>query len=64
MTVDEVAEFLSVRPSTLYDCPHNGKMPASKVGRLWPFQHEQIQESVRNRGMENYLRNRPSSTSK
>ncbi|MGC9455789.1 MAG: helix-turn-helix domain-containing protein [Phycisphaerae bacterium] len=50
MTVEEVAEFLRVRPSTVYDWAKDGKIPASKVGRLWRFHRDEIDEWVRNGG--------------
>ena len=52
MTVEEVAEYLRVKPSSVYEWVKNGKIPAAKVGRLWRFQREQIEEWVRNGGLQ------------
>lgn len=56
MTVEEVAEFLRVRPSTVYDWAKDGKIPASKVGRLWRFHRDEIDEWVRNGGLQGKVR--------
>jgi len=56
MTVEEVAEFLRVRPSTVYDWAKDGKIPASKVGRLWRFHRDEIDEWVRNGGLQGKAR--------
>jgi excisionase family DNA binding protein len=52
LTVDEVADFLRVRPSTVYEWAKDGKIPASKVGRLWRFSREEIEARVRNGGVQ------------
>ena len=48
MTVEEVAEYLRVKSSTVYEWAKKGKIPAAKVGRLWRFDREEIEEWVRN----------------
>jgi excisionase family DNA binding protein len=50
LTVEEVADFLRVRPSTVYEWAKDGRIPASKVGRLWRFSREEIEAWVRNGG--------------
>ena len=52
LTAEEVADFLRVKPATVYEWAKSGKIPASKVGRLWRFQREQIEEWVRNGGLQ------------
>ena len=52
MTVEEVAEYLRVKPSSVYEWAKNGKMPAAKVGRLWRFHRDEIDEWVRNGGLQ------------
>jgi len=49
MTVDEVAEYLRVKASTVYKWAKDGKIPAAKIGRLWRFDREEIQMWVRGR---------------
>jgi len=50
LTVEEVADFLRVKPSTVYEWAKQGKIPASKVGRLWRFSKQDIEAWVRNGG--------------
>ena len=42
MTVDEVRKYLKVHRSTVYRLAEEGKIPASKVGRVWRFKKESI----------------------
>jgi excisionase family DNA binding protein len=53
MTVEEVAEYLRVTPSSIYEWAKAGKMPAAKVGRLWRFHREEIDAWVRRGGLQN-----------
>ena len=50
MTVREVAKYLRVKPSTIYEWAKDGKIPAAKVGRLWRFHREEIDAWVRSGG--------------
>jgi len=52
MTVEDVAEYLRVKTSTVYEWAKDGKLPGAKVGRLWRFQREQIEDWVRNGGLQ------------
>jgi PTS system nitrogen regulatory IIA component len=47
MTVEEVAEYLRVKPSTVYDWAKRGKIPAVKIGRLWRFESEGIEAWIK-----------------
>lgn len=49
MTVEEVAEYLRVRPSTVYDWAKTGKIPGVKMGRLWRFEIGEIEAWVKGR---------------
>ena len=49
MTVDEVAEYLRVKASTVYKWAKDGRVPAAKVGRLWRFDREEIEAWVKSR---------------
>ena len=42
MTIEEVAEFLSVKKSTIYAFVHQGVLPHFKVGRLTRFRQSDI----------------------
>lgn len=44
MTLDEVRKYLKVHRSTVYRLAEEGKIPASKVGRVWRFKKESIDE--------------------
>ena len=48
LTVDEVAAFLRVKPATVYEWAKDGKIPASKIGRLWRFRRDDVEAWVRN----------------
>jgi len=47
MTVDDVAEYLRIKASTVYEWAANGKLPGVKVGRLWRFERSEIEKWVR-----------------
>ena len=42
MTLDEVANYLRVHPSTIYRLVKKGRLPAFKVGSDWRFNQESI----------------------
>lgn len=56
LSVDEIALYLGVKRDTVYKWIDRKQMPAHKVGRLWKFRKEEIDEWVRsgsgNRGDE------------
>ena len=52
MTVEDVAEYLRVKPSTVYEWAGNGKLPAVKVGRLWRFHRGQIEAWIQKGGVQ------------
>lgn len=47
LSVDEIAEYLGIRRDTVYKWIERKDMPAHKVGRLWKFKAEEIDEWVR-----------------
>lgn len=51
MTVEEVSDYLRVRPATIYEWAKQGKIPAVKMGRLWRFEIEKIEAWVKNGGV-------------
>jgi len=53
MTAAEVAEYLRVRPPSVYEWAKGGKIPCAKVGRLWRFHREEIEAWVRKGGLQN-----------
>ncbi len=46
LSVDEVAEHLGVRRATIYKWITRKKMPAHKVGRLWKFRLNEVDDWV------------------
>ncbi len=54
LTLDNVAEYLRVHPSTIYRLLKKRQLPAFKVGRDWRFNLESIDrwrtDAERNRG--------------
>jgi excisionase family DNA binding protein len=37
MTLEEVAEYLRLKPQTIYTWAQEKKIPAAKIGREWRF---------------------------
>ena len=46
-SVDEIAAYVGVERDTIYKWLQKKKMPAHKVGRLWKFKRDEIDEWVR-----------------
>ncbi len=44
MTIEETAEYLQVSRDSIYRLAQKGKIPASKIGNLWRFKKEEIDE--------------------
>jgi excisionase family DNA binding protein len=42
MTLEEVAEYLRVKPQTIYTWAQEKKIPAAKLGREWRFRKSMI----------------------
>jgi excisionase family DNA binding protein len=49
MTLEEVAEFLRVHPSTVYRLLKKRKIPAFKMGADWRFNLESIERWIAER---------------
>ena len=50
MTIDEVARYLRVAPSTVYRQAREGRIPARRVGHRWRFSRTAIDRWLRGRG--------------
>jgi excisionase family DNA binding protein len=46
LSVDEIASYLGVKRDTVYKWINRQNMPAHKVGRLWKFRRDEIDEWV------------------
>jgi len=44
MTIQEAAEFLRCHPRTLQKMAIRGEIPAKKVGSLWRFSRQRLQD--------------------
>lgn len=50
MSVDEICEYLGVSRDTIYKWIEQKGMPAHRVGRLWKFKRDDVDEWVRTGG--------------
>ena len=50
LSVDEIASYLGIKRDTVYKWIERKSMPAHKVGILWKFKKEEIDEWVRSGG--------------
>lgn len=48
LTVDEVARYLRLQPSTVRGMARRGELPVVKVGRRWRFKRSLIENWLRN----------------
>ena len=46
-SVEDIGQYLGVSKDTIYAWIANKRMPAHKVGRLWKFKTEEVDEWVR-----------------
>jgi len=47
ISLEEAAEHLGIKPTTLYKWLERKQLPGHKVGRLWKFKIEELDEWVR-----------------
>ena len=47
LSVDEIGSYLGIKRDTVYKWINEKAMPANKIGRLWKFKKEHIDEWVR-----------------
>lgn len=50
LSVDDIGAYLGVKRDTIYKWISERSMPAHKVGRLWKFKKEEVDEWVRKGG--------------
>jgi excisionase family DNA binding protein len=53
ITLEEVAQFLKVHPSTVYRLLKNRSIPAFKLGSDWRFNQESIEQWIKEREADN-----------
>ncbi len=56
LTIDELAEVLSVKKSTIYQWIHLGLIPHMKVGRLLRFRERDIEKWLSSKQVEPSVR--------
>ena len=50
LSVDEIAAYLGIKRNTVYVWIERRNLPAHKVGRLWKFRKDEVDEWVRSGG--------------
>jgi excisionase family DNA binding protein len=50
LSVDEIGAYLGIKRDTVYKWISEKSMPANKIGRLWKFKKDEIDEWVRKGG--------------
>ncbi|BBO77717.1 transcriptional regulator [Desulfosarcina widdelii] len=50
LSVDEIAVYLGIKRDTVYRWISERNLPGHKIGRLWKFRKEEIDEWVRTGG--------------
>lgn len=50
LSVDEIAAYLGIKRDTVYKWISEKQMPAHRMGRLWKFRREEVDEWVKTGG--------------
>jgi len=50
LSVDEIGAYLGVKRDTVYSWISQRSMPAHKIGRLWKFKKDEVDDWVRRGG--------------
>ena len=53
LSVDEIAAYLGIKRDTVYKWIGEKQMPAHRMGRLWKFRKEEVDEWVKSGGADN-----------
>ena len=53
MTIDEVAAYMQVSRFTVYRLAKGQALPATKIGRQWRFQKEEIDQWIKDQCQRN-----------
>jgi len=64
MTVEEIAEYLQVRPSTIYLWTHQGYIPHVKLGNLVRFRLSHVDRWIERRAVKGRTKSKSSILSK
>ncbi len=55
LSVDDIAAYLGIKRDTVYRWISERNMPGHKIGRLWKFRKEEVDEWVKRGGSEDHL---------
>jgi len=50
LSVEEIALYLGISKDTVYTWINSKDMPAQKMGRLWKFKRDEVDEWIRSGG--------------
>lgn len=50
LSAEEIAKYLGVSKDTIYNWINGKNMPAHKIGRLWKFKRDEVDEWVKSEG--------------
>jgi len=50
LSVEEIATYLGIKRDTVYRWINEKQMPAHRMGRLWKFKRDEVDEWVRKGG--------------
>jgi excisionase family DNA binding protein len=50
LSVDEISAYLGIKRDTVYKWIYEKQMPAHRMGRLWKFRKDEVDEWVRSGG--------------
>jgi len=56
LSVDEIGDYLGIKRDTVYKWISDKGMPAHKIGRLWKFKKDEVDEWVRKGGSDFFRR--------
>ena len=56
LSVDEIAAYLGIKRDTVYKWIGEKQMPAHRMGRLWKFRKEEVDEWVKSGGADDNRR--------
>jgi len=48
MTIKDVADFLKVKPVTIYKLVHERKLPGVKISKAWRFKKDMLEKWIDN----------------
>jgi len=59
LSVDEIAGYLGIKRDTVYRWISERNMPGHKIGRLWKFRKEEVDNWMRSGGGQNNANDKP-----